>query len=155
MMGEAIRGLWFRPWLTLSGLVLGVLLAPSITYSVSALVDLYYTLSPITRLSGEVVGADGRQVVVHLKATKRYAPGCQYIMLRANTLDAHDERERATIERIDMQATGEGLPPGTNDIGLWRITPRSDGVAVIVWPMYECGGRIIWGGSVVMPIPPA
>ena len=40
MMGEAIRGLWFRPWLTLSGLVLGVLLAPSITYSVSALVDL-------------------------------------------------------------------------------------------------------------------
>ena len=36
-MSEAIRGLWSRPWLTLSGLVLGVLLAPTLSYSVSAL----------------------------------------------------------------------------------------------------------------------
>lgn len=155
MMSEAIRGLWSRPWLTLSGLLLGVLLAPTVNYSVSALVDLYYSMSPIIQLSGQVVEADAREVVVHLHAEKRYAPGCQYVTLRANTIDVHNERERAMIERIDQAATGEGLPPGTHDIGLWRIVPRSDGVAVIVWPLYECGGRVIWSGSVVLPIPPA
>lgn len=155
MMSEAIRGLWSRPWLTLSGLLLGVLLAPTVNYSVSALVDLYYSMSPITQLSGQVVEADAREVVVHLHAEKRYAPGCQYVTLRANTVDVDNERERAMIERIDQPAIGEGLPVGTHDIGLWRIVPRSDGVAVIVWPLYECGGRVIWSGSVVLPIPPA
>ena len=69
-------------------------------------------------------------------------------------LAARDERERAVIERIGQQATGEGLPPGVHDIGTWRIVPRSDGVAVIVSPMYECSGQIVWGGAVVLALPP-
>ena len=154
MMSEAVRGLWKRPWLTLAGLALGVLIAPAISNSVAMLADLYYDLAPITRLSGTVVRADAREVVVHLIATKRRAPGCNFLQLRANTVDARDERERAVIERIDMQATGEGLPPGVHDIGTWRIVPRSDGVAVIVSPMYECSGQIVWGGAVVLALPP-
>ena len=43
---------------------------------------------------------------------------------------------------------------GYNDIGTWRIVPRSDGVAVIVAPMYECSGQIVWGGAVVLALPP-
>lgn len=150
---EAVRGLWARPWLTFAGFVLGVMLAPALDYTIAALVDGYYALSPISRLSGEIVGADDRQVVVHLRASKRYAPGCQYIMLRAATIDVSGERERAVIESIDMQATGEALPPGSHDIGIWSIVPRSDGVAVIVTPLYECAGRLIMEGSVMLPIP--
>lgn len=152
-MQEAISGLWRRPWLTFAGAVLGILLAPTVNYSVGALTDVYYRLAPISRLSGVVLKADAVEIVVRLQAERHYAPGCQYLMLRARTIDAQGEYELARIERIDQPPSGDALPPGKHDAGVWRIVPRSDGVRVSIAPMYDCGGRIVWGIGADLALP--
>lgn len=152
-MQEAISGLWRRPWLTFAGAVLGILLAPTLNYSVGALTDAYYRIAPVSRLSAVVLRADANEIVVRLRAERNYAPGCQYLLLRARTIDAQGEYELARIERIDQPATGEPLPTGKHDAGVWRIVPRSDGVRVTITPMYDCGGRIVWGIGADLALP--
>ena len=155
MIRDAIADLWRRPWLTVTGLISGTLLAPLLLSAMAAVGETYYRYVPIATVSGAVMSADAAQVIVHLRMERRSAPGCQFLVMRARTIDPDGEYEIARIERIDQTPVETGLPPGRHDLGLWRIVPRSDGVAVIVGPLYECGGRVIWSGSVVLPIPPA
>ena len=155
MIRDAVTDLWRRPWLTLTGFAVGTLLAPLLLSAMAAVGETYYRYAPIATVSGAVMSADAAQVIVHLRMERRSAPGCKFLVMRARTIDPDGEYEIARIERIDQTPVETGFPPGRYDLGLWRIAPRSDGVAVIVWPLYECGGRVIWSGSVVLPIPPA
>lgn len=154
MMSEAVRGLWTRPWAVLIGALLGLVLTPTVFYSAGMLADLYYEIAPISKLSGELLRADSREIYVHLRTEKRNVPSCKFVMLRARTLDNDNEYELANATRVDMPAIGETLPPGKHDIGLWRIEPRSDGVVVSIAQMYDCAGQIVWGAAVVFKLPP-
>ena len=153
MIADAIRGLWERWWLTLAGGIVGIFLAPTVSYAVAALTDFYYSLAPVSEMRGTVLKADTEEIIVHLYATKRYAPACQYLMLRARTIDEAGEYEQARVQRIDRPATGEPLPEGSYDIGVWRIVPRSDGVKVTIAAVYDCAGRVVWGSSVKLALP--
>ena len=153
MIAQAIQGMWKRWWLTLAGAITGIFLAPAFSYGVGAVTDFYYSLSPVSKLSGAVVKADTNEIVVHLRALKRYAPSCQSLMLRARTIDEKGEYESARLWRLDQPATGEPLPEGLHDVGIWKIVPRSDGIKVVIAPMYDCGGRVVWGGGVELALP--
>jgi len=124
-----------------------------ISVSVGALTDVYYKIVPISQLSGSVIKADTEAIVVHLRALKRYAPSCQYLMLRARTIDVGGEYESAQLQLLDQPASGAPLPEGMHDVGIWRIVPRSDGIKVVIAPMYDCGGRVVWGGGVELALP--
>lgn len=150
---DGISGLWRRPWWALAGALCGLLVAPTINYLVGSVATAYYALSPVAVITGEVAYADADQILVHLRAIKRHAPDCKFLALRARTLDVGGEYELADIQRIDRPGIGEALPPGNHDIGYWRIVPRSDGVAVVVAPMYDCGGRVVWGTPATMRLP--
>lgn len=153
MIRDAVTDLWRRPWLTLVGFVVGALLAPLLLSAVSAVGEAYYRFVPIATVSGDVISADAAQVVVHLRMDRRSAPGCQFLVMRARTIDPDGEYEIARIERIDQTPVETGLPPGRYDLGLWRIVPRSDGVRVAVTPIYDCAGAVVFGAGADMVLP--
>lgn len=153
MIRDAIADLWRRPWLTVTGLISGTLLAPLLLLAMAAVGETYYRYAPIATVSGAVMSADAAQVIVHLRMERRSAPGCQFLVMRARTIDPDGEYESARIERIDQTPVETGLPPGRHDLGLWRIVPRSDGVKVTIAAVYDCAGRVVWGSSVKLALP--
>ena len=153
MIRDAIADLWRRPWLTVTGLISGTLLAPLLLSAMAAVGETYYRYVPIATVSGAVMSADAAQVIVHLRMERRSAPGCQFLVMRARTIDPDGEYESARIERIDQTPVETGLPPGRHDLGLWRIVPRSDGVRVAVTPVYDCAGAIVFGAGADMVLP--
>lgn len=150
---ESVAGVWRHPWLTVAGLLFGVIVAPLINFAVGLVATWYYMIVPIAVMSGEVTLADADQIIVHLRVVKREVPDCKFISLRARTIDAGGEYELAHIARIDRPDIGEVLPTGRHDIGLWRVIPRSDGVLVRIAPVYDCGGRVVWGVPAMLALP--
>lgn len=148
MIAQAVRGLWEHWWVTLAGAITGIIITPMLSFGVSAATDVYYSLSPASSLSGALLKADASEIIVHLRATKRYAPSCQYLMLRARTIDSAGEYEPANVQRLDQPSTGTPLPEGYYDVGIWRIAPRSDGVKLTITALYDCNGRVVWGRGV-------
>jgi hypothetical protein len=128
-------------------MLLGVALAPVVLDLVNSTLERYrhqYDIdNPIVTMRGVLVESNTEEVLVHMAGTKSAARSdkCTYVRVQAYTRDADGLMRDAYIKRVDMAEDGHTKPPGDFDIGVWRIWPRGDAVAVLVFALHDCGGR--------------
>lgn len=92
---------------------------------------------PVVQMQGRVVERGQGFVVVHM--TGRKLRECRYVGLTAYTINPQGVRFDASIRRDDLPETGDTKPPGTYDIGRWRIWPtHADSRSLLVFADHLC-----------------
>lgn len=138
---SAIANLTRQPFTMIFAVILGLLLAPMVSFGWDATIQLYDRAFPPVSMKGEVLRADQYEAVVRIRGQKLRK--CTYLRLQALTQDRNGELLDAYIQRIDMVENGDTKAPGNYFFGDWRIFPRSNAVAVIVDANHLCGDRIV------------
>src|SRR5574337_539425 len=138
----------------LIGALIGLIVTPVLVSVSEFVAKQWYVINPIVTLRGEVVDQGQDWLRVHLRITRYKAPECTKLMMSAHTVDARGEEERANVTRVDRPEIGEGLLPGDHDIGVWDVRPKSDGVAVVLRLVYNCGGHVVYSDPLKLPFAP-
>jgi hypothetical protein len=142
-----LRKAWSLRWSWIGSILVGAAIAPaaleSVNYVVGRYLKQYDIDNPIVSMSGRLVDANPDEVLVNIAGTKSAdrADECSFVRVQAYTKDAAGVLRDAYIKRVDMQEDGHTKPAGAFDIGVWRIWPRGDAVAVLVFALHDCGGR--------------
>lgn len=146
-MIRAFRTAWHLRWSWVASIAFGAAIAPFLMNAAHTVVDAYEAeydrRSPIVDMRGALVSADDESVIVHMAGTKseKRASECTYIRVLAYTRTADGVLRDAFIRRVDMPEDGHTKPAGQFDLGTWRVWPRSDAKAVLVFAVHDCGGR--------------
>ena len=140
------------PFTVLFGALLGVGLIPVFTSLGAGVVVAYYDARPIVSMTADVIDEAGDQIILRVQAVRRAAPECRFVRLVAYTIDTTGQLQDATIHRQNAAESGITRPPGTYDLGVWVIKPKSDGKQVRVDAVYECGGRLIINRALMVPL---
>lgn len=142
-----LRKAWHLRWSWLGSILLGAALAPVVLSSVNGLLSdmrhAYDLANPVVEMQGVLVKEDVDAVLIHMAGTKspKRAGECAYIRVQAYTRALDGVLRDAYIRRVDMPEDGHTKPAGAFDIGVWRIWPKGEAVAVLVFALHDCGGR--------------
>lgn len=147
MVTRLARNAWDIRWSWVLSILLGAMLAPLALKWVETVVADYHAAydikHPIVDMRGLLVTADEESVMVHMAGTKsaERAQECSYVRVLAYTRDPDGIMRDAYIKRVDMPEDGHTKPAGNFDIGTWRVWPRGNAIAVLVFAVHDCGGR--------------
>lgn len=146
-MMTPVKSLWHMRWSVVGSIILGAAIAPIAFNTVNGVVENYHEANdrqnPVVSMRGVLVRMDDESVFIHMAGTKSEsrAHECSYIRVLAYTRAAEGTMRDAYIRRVDMPEDGHTKPAGNFDIGVWRIWPRGDAVAVVVYALHQCGSR--------------
>lgn len=127
-------------WSILFGLAIGLVLSLS-AFSTDSLLKGYDELYPVVDMRGELVESSPDSVFIRVTGKKNRA--CEYVALQAYYRSADGTMRDAYRERIGVGETRSTKPVGYFDIGVWRVWPRRDAVAVLMYTTHECSGRVV------------
>jgi hypothetical protein len=131
-------------WPVAAAIVAGFVLVPIVAREYEALsirqAERRETTRPVVTMTGRIVQRDERSIWIHIQGTKHR--DCRYLGLTAHSMDDTGVRHDANIKRDDgISERGSTKPPGSYDIGIWRIWPVGDDAkAVMVASEHDCGG---------------
>lgn len=130
---------WSMRWTLVFSLITGVLISP--VFNWSPLLPVYDELRPIVDMRGDLVRREENAVVIHIWGT-RARGDCAYMGVQAYGVK-NGVRIGANLRRVDAPEVGTTKPPGTYDIGNWRIWPTDNADAVVVFIQHRCDTRVV------------
>ena len=138
-MMDSLRAVWISMSI---GVLCGLLVSPVGVAALTAGMAYYDEARPVVRMSGQLVVADGEQVVLRIGGEKLRA--CQYLSIAGYWRMRDGTLRDANERRVDQEQQGDTKPPGRYDIGEWRLWPRESGaVAAVCYASHNCNGRLI------------
>ena len=128
-------------WTVIVAAVVGVWLAPLGQTAWDAVQNYYDDSFPVVRMSGRLVKADADSVWLEVSGEKLRT--CTYIRIQSYVKSASGVLTDSYVRRENMPERGDNKPLGKFSIGVWRVWPRSDAVAVLLYVQHDCDGRMV------------
>lgn len=130
-------------WASLLGLVFGAFFMPTMIdrwqSRERAAHEAMQRGAPVVTMQGQVVGRGDAEVMVRIIGVKHRE--CRYLGLQAYSVSAAGVFADANIKRADLDERGDTKPPGTFDLGVWRIWPLQAGASrALVYVNHDCAG---------------
>lgn len=128
-------------WTVLIAATVGFAMAPLGTAWWDAMLSQYDKSNPIVTMTGKLVRQDADNVWITVGGEKLRT--CTYIRVQAYTRHTSGMLSDAFARRENIPERGETKPLGTYSIGTWRIWPRGDAEAVLMYVLHDCDGRVV------------
>ena len=128
-------------WTVLLSAFLGFWLAPVGQVWWDSVLTSYDEARPVVEMQGVLVRQDAESVWVSISGKKLRQ--CTYIRLSAYGRNKAGVLVDAYARREDQPETGQTKPTGLFHIGLWRVWPKGDATAILVFSQHDCSGRIV------------
>ena len=128
-------------WTVILALLLGFWIAPIGQVWWDSVLDAYDQAKPVVQMNGTLVRQDAESVWLSISG-KKLRP-CTYIRLNAYGRNSSGVLVDAFARREDQPETGQTKPTGLFSIGLWRVWPKGDATAILVFSQHDCSGRIV------------
>ena len=136
---EVLDWLYLRRWWP------WVLALPLIAIAYGA--DMTHKISlffvPVVRMQGELVSRTPDAAIIHMWGQRLRGTECEYRDIMAFGDRAVGLPVDLYITRKDKDADNKTRPTGEYDIGLWEVRPLPGVIAVRVFSMHDCGGRLV------------
>jgi phosphoribosyl-AMP cyclohydrolase len=128
-------------WTVLLAAMAGFFMAPLGDSWWRHVLDGYDERNPVVRMSGTLVKQDAESVWIEVVGEKLRA--CRYIRLQPYTRQKSGVLTDAYARRDGVPERGDTKPPGVYSIGTWRVWPRGEAVAVLMYVLHDCDGRVV------------
>lgn len=136
-----IRHLNSMRWTVLFGLVLGALLSPVWQTAWSSALERYDAQFPIVTMTGRLSHQDAESVWITIQGHKLRM--CTYVRMQGYTRDRIGMLSDVYTRREDVPERGETKPIGSYSIGTWRMWPKGEAAAVLMYVLHDCDGRVV------------
>lgn len=145
------RQILHMKWTVIFSIALGYLLSTS-AIGTGALLGIYDSLWPVVTMQGTLIEKGDGFAVVHISGTKHRK--CQFLQI-----DSYATNQEGMIRDANETALGDvpydggSKPPGSFDLGQWRIFPIDKrAVSLQMYVEHSCDGRMVITKIVEVPL---
>lgn len=128
-------------WTVLFGLVLGAMLSPVWHTAWSSALHRYDDTFPIVKMTGRLSRQDDESVWVSIQGQKLRM--CTYVRVQGYARDSIGMLSDVYTKREDVPERGDTKPVGSYSMGTWRMWPKGQAVAVLMFVLHDCDGRVV------------